>query len=54
MYPRGCYRLVRDAITIETDLLSLTFPPEELRRRQMVALTNCAIASAKVQAVVLA
>src|SRR5262249_4821519 len=33
---------------------SLTFAPEELRRRQLAALTNWAMASAKVQAVVLA
>jgi class 3 adenylate cyclase len=33
---------------------SLTFAPEELRRRQLAALTNWAMASAKVQPVVLA
>jgi predicted ATPase len=33
---------------------SLTFAPEELRRRQLAALTNWAIAGAKIQPVVLA
>ena len=33
---------------------SLTFAPEELRRRQLAALTNWAMASAKVQPLVLA